>query len=105
LDASDCSAEKLFITFRNEMWKKQIPFQNILALSCDNASVMTGKYESFKIKLQSYCKNLITMPCACHASALVANAACKAIPEACEELLRKMASFISSSSKRTSIFE
>jgi len=32
---------------------------------------MTGKYESFKIKLQNYCKNLITMPCPCHASALV----------------------------------
>jgi len=50
---------------------------------------MTGKYESFKTKLQKYCKNLTTMRCPCHASALVANAACKAIPEACEELLRK----------------
>ncbi|KYN22626.1 hypothetical protein ALC57_04972, partial [Trachymyrmex cornetzi] len=38
-------------------------------------------------------------------SALVANAACSAIPEACEELLRKVASFISSSPKRAYIFE
>jgi len=105
LDASDCTAEKLFTTFRDEMWKKQIPFENILALSCDNASVMTGKYESFKTKLQNYCKNLITMPCPCHSSALVANAACKAIPVACEELLRKVGSFISSSPKRACIFE
>ncbi|KYN19413.1 hypothetical protein ALC57_08253 [Trachymyrmex cornetzi] len=35
LDASDCSAEKLFTNFRAEMWKKQIPFSNILALSCE----------------------------------------------------------------------
>jgi len=105
LDASDCTAKKLFTTFRDEMCKKKIPFENILALSCDNASVMTGKYESFKTKLQKYCKNLITMPCPCHASALVANAACKAIPEACEELLRKVASFITSSPKRACIFK
>ncbi|KYN10445.1 hypothetical protein ALC57_17419 [Trachymyrmex cornetzi] len=96
LDASDCSAEKLFTNFT---------FSNILALSCDNASVMTGKYESFKIKLQKHCKRLITMPCPCYASALVANAACSATSEACEELLRKVASFISSSPKRACIFE
>ncbi|KYN14480.1 hypothetical protein ALC57_13316 [Trachymyrmex cornetzi] len=85
--------------------EKQIPFSNILALSCDNASVMTGKYESFKIKLQKHCKSLIMMPSPCHTSALVANAACSATPEACEELLRKVASFISSSPKRACIFE
>jgi len=105
LDASDCSAEKLFTTFRNVMWKKQIPFQNILALSCDNASVMIGKFESFQKKLERYCKNLITMPCPCHASALIANSACTAIPETCEELIRKVASFISSSPKRACIFQ
>ncbi|KYN09791.1 hypothetical protein ALC57_18084, partial [Trachymyrmex cornetzi] len=98
-------AEKLFTNFRAEMWENQIPFSNIFALSCDNASVMTGKYESFKINLQKHCKSLITMPCPYHASALVANAACSAIPEACEELMRKGASFISSSPKRACIFE
>ena len=92
LDASDCSVEKLFTTFRTETWKKQIPFSNILALSCDNTSVMTGKYESFKTKLQNHCKNLITMSCPCHASALVANATCSTIPEAYEVLLRKVTS-------------
>jgi len=52
LDASDCNAEKLYTTFRAEMWKKQIPFLNIFALSYDNASVIIGKYKSFKIKSQ-----------------------------------------------------
>ena len=45
------------------------------------------------------------MPCPCHASALVANTACSAIPDACEELLRKVVSFISSSPKRACIFD
>ncbi|KYN29560.1 hypothetical protein ALC57_00985, partial [Trachymyrmex cornetzi] len=80
-ETSDLTNDK-WMTFlvRAEMWKKQIPFSNILALSCDNASVMTGKYESLKIKLQKHRKSLITMPCPCHASALVANAAFRAIP-------------------------
>lgn len=105
LDANDCSVEKLFTTLRDVMWEKKIPFQNILALSCDNASIMTGKYEFLKIKLQEYCENLITMPCPCHASASAANAACAAIPKACEELLRKVASFISGSPKRVCTFQ
>ncbi|KYN39201.1 hypothetical protein ALC56_06406 [Trachymyrmex septentrionalis] len=88
LNACDCSAEKLYTTLRAEIWKKQIPFSNILVLSYDNTCVMTN-----------------TNVCPCHASALVANAACSAIPEACEKLLRKVTSFISSSPKRACIFD
>lgn len=52
IDAKDCSAEKLFHTFKCEMQKLMIPFKNIVALSCDNASIMTGKQKSFKKELQ-----------------------------------------------------
>ncbi|EZA47912.1 hypothetical protein X777_15031, partial [Ooceraea biroi] len=69
IDATDSSAEKLFHAFKCEMWKLQIPFTNIIALSCDNTSVMTGKYSSFKTKLKEMCKHLITFPCPCHCSA------------------------------------
>ncbi|KAL6420215.1 hypothetical protein ACFW04_011775 [Cataglyphis niger] len=55
-------AEKLFNAFKIEMWKLNIPFVNIVALSCDNASVMVGKHLSFKKKLEEFCKNLITLP-------------------------------------------
>lgn len=44
INAADCSAKKLFDTFKNEMYKHEIPFHNIISLSCDNASVMTGKH-------------------------------------------------------------
>jgi len=57
IDARDCSAEK-FNAFRPEMYKLQIPFLNIQALSCDNASVIIGKHLSFKKKLEEKCKNL-----------------------------------------------
>jgi len=38
IDARYYSAEKLFNAIRSEMYKLQIPFSNIQALSCDNAS-------------------------------------------------------------------
>lgn len=88
IDARDCSAEKLFNAFKSEMYKLQIPFLNILALSCDNASVMTGKHLFFKKKLEAKCKNLLTkFSCSCHSDALAAHAACAKIPNFCEEFL------------------
>jgi len=66
IDAKDCSTDKLFNVFKMEMWKQQIPFSNIVALQCDNASVMTGKYLSLKKKLEEMSKNLLTFSCPCH---------------------------------------
>jgi len=105
IDAKDCSAEKLFNAFEYEMYKLQIPFLNIIALSCDNASVMIGKYLSFKTKLESKCKYLLSFSCPCHSAALAAHAACVKIPNSCEEFLRKIASYINSSPKRLAIFD
>lgn len=104
IDARDCSAEKLFNAFEFEMYKLQIPFLNIIALSCDNASVMTGKHLSFKKKLELKCKNLLTFSCPCHSAALAAHAACAKMPDFCEEFLKKIASYINSSPKRLAIF-
>lgn len=105
IDARNSSAEKLFHAFQNEMYKLQIPFTNILALSCDNASVMIGNKESFKTKLQVKCKNLLTFRCPCHSAALVAHAACAKIPEQCEKFVKKVATYINNSPKRAAIFE
>lgn len=105
IDAKDSSAEKLYKTFRSEMLQLQIPFLNIIALSCDNAPVMTGKYSSFKKKLENDCKNLLTFACPCHSAALVANNACSKIPNYCEEFVKKIANYINSSPKRSAIFD
>lgn len=104
LDASDCSAEKIFKSFKNQLLKMQIPLQNIAALSCDNAPVMTGKYSSFKSKLLEKNPNVVTVPCVCHSVALAASAACATIPKECDDLLRGVSSYINSSPKRAAIF-
>lgn len=72
IDAKDCSAKKLFHAFKCKMWKLQIPFLNIITLSCDNAAIMIGKHLSFKTNLKKMCKHLLTFLCPCHSSALIA---------------------------------
>ncbi|XP_066599985.1 SCAN domain-containing protein 3-like [Prorops nasuta] len=105
LDASDCSAQKIFTAFYNELIKKPIPLSNIIGLGCDNASVMTGKNESFQTKLSKWSPRLITIPCICHSSALVASNACKALPLECGNFIKKLVAFIRGSPKRTAIFK
>ncbi|XP_066598916.1 zinc finger protein 862-like [Prorops nasuta] len=105
IDAKDCSAEKLFEYFKEEMERLNIPFTNIIGYACDNASVMTGKNMSFKTMLQKKCKNLITFPCICHSSALVANAACNKIPDICEDFIKKISTYINNSPKRSAIYD
>ncbi|XP_066585892.1 SCAN domain-containing protein 3-like [Prorops nasuta] len=104
-DASDCSAQKIFTAFYNELIKKQIPLSNIIGLECDNASVMTGKNESFQTKLSKWSPRLITIPCICHSFALVASNACKALSLECGNFIKKLVAFIRGSPKRTAIFK
>ncbi|XP_066587598.1 protein FAM200A-like [Prorops nasuta] len=73
LDAKDCSADKIFHAFNNEMNRREIPVSNVIGLSCDNASVMIGKHDSFKTRLLNISPKLVTMPCICHSSALAAS--------------------------------
>ncbi|EZA58879.1 General transcription factor II-I repeat domain-containing protein, partial [Ooceraea biroi] len=94
IDTGDSNADNLFHTFQCEMKKLQIPFSNIIALSCDNTPVMTGKHLSFETKLRGMCKYLLTFPCPCHSSALAAHAACAKIPSFCERFLKKIVNYI-----------
>ncbi|XP_066585186.1 uncharacterized protein [Prorops nasuta] len=105
LDASDCSAQKIFNSFSSELIKKEIPLAQIIGLSCDNASVMVGKHDSFQTRLVQKCPRLVTMPCICHSSALVAANACKTLATECGNFIKKVVSFISGSPKRTAIFK
>ncbi|KAL0104002.1 hypothetical protein PUN28_016986 [Cardiocondyla obscurior] len=80
LDAKDCSASKLFESFKNLLIEKEIPITNISEVPL-----------------------LITLNCICHSSALVASKACKQLPSTCENLIRNIHSYISGSSKRCAI--
>jgi len=87
IDAKDSSAEKLFNAFKCEMSKLQIPFINIVSLSCDNASVTRETFIIQKIIETSIYPYLLTLSCPCHSVALAAHAACSKIPEFCEEFI------------------
>ena len=58
-DGTIRTAENLFNEFNNVMLKFQIPFQNIVGFSSDNANTMTGSKCSFTTLLKQYCPNLI----------------------------------------------
>jgi hypothetical protein len=81
----------------------EIPFSNIIALSCDNVPVIIKKYTSFKRKLEKTCKHLLTFPC--HSVALIAHSARTTIPKYCEEFLRKISNYINNNPKRSAIYE
>ena len=53
VDASDYLAQKLFESFRNALWRNQIPLTNIVALSCDNINVMVVHFNSFHTRLKA----------------------------------------------------
>jgi len=103
LDATNCSAEKLFEIFKNLLKEKQIPLEHIVGMASDNASVMIGCNNSFMSRLKLEIPNLVTLNCICHSSAIIASKACDTLPQSCENLIRGVASYISGSAKRCAI--
>lgn len=103
LDATNCSAEKLFEIFKNLLLKKNIPLHNIIGMASDNASVMIGCNNSFMSRLKLEIPHLVTLNCICHSSAIIASKACDKLPEACESLIRGIVSYVSGSAKRCAI--
>lgn len=51
LDATDCSAIKLFEALKNCFAKKNIPLENIIGVASDGAAVMIGKHNSVFTKV------------------------------------------------------
>jgi len=103
LDATDCSAKKIFALFKKLLEEKEIPIKNIVGLACDNASVMVGCNNSFMSHLKLEVPELITLNCICHSSALVASKACEKLPLSCENLIKGVATYISGSAKRCAV--
>lgn len=83
------------------MKKKNIPLQNIVGITCDNASVLIGNRNSFISRLKKEESVLIVLKCICHSSALIGNKACSKLPDLCENLLHTVINYVSSSAKRS----
>ena len=77
LDATKLDAVGIFGQFKHYMLKNSIPFSNILAMACDNASVMIGDRLSFKALLLQENPNVIIIPCICHSLTLISNHSCE----------------------------
>jgi len=93
IDVKDFSADKLFERFRNKILELNIPFSNIVALLCNNASVMTENHSLFKKEFKKLC-DLMTFLCSCHSVALVTHNACDKIPTFCEIFIKAKYLFI-----------
>ncbi|XP_014474937.1 PREDICTED: uncharacterized protein LOC106744562 [Dinoponera quadriceps] len=96
IDVNGSRSENLFHAFKCEMEKLQIPFSNIVALSCDSTPEMTGKH-SFKTKLGQICKHLLIFPCPCHLTTLVTHTACAKIPSFCDHFLKRIVNYFNNS--------
>ena len=104
LDSTKLNAEGLFGAFKQYMSDNNIPFSNILAVSCDNASVMVGNIKSFKTLILKENPLIIFIPCICHKLALIAKDACKNIPSYIEKLLQSIVHHMNGT-KRSEAFE
>ncbi|XP_067210313.1 protein FAM200C-like [Linepithema humile] len=103
IDATNCSANKLFEIFKSTFEKKEIPLKNIVGMTSDNAYVMIGCNNSSMSRLKLEVPGLVMLNCICHLSALVASKACEKLPESCESLIRGVSTYISGSAKRCAI--
>ncbi|XP_024872448.1 uncharacterized protein LOC112455009 [Temnothorax curvispinosus] len=103
LDATDCSADKLYSAFEKCLKSKGIPLSNIVGMACDNASVMIGVRDSFASRLKKEVPALVVLNCICHSSALISSKACSKLPDSCEDVLHAVATYFSTSAKRSAI--
>lgn len=105
LDATDCSAKKIFEIFKTFFLEKEIPLKNIIGMASDNASVMIGRNNSFYSHLKFENPNLIMLNCICHSCAIIASKSCEKLPQNCENLIRGVATYMSGSAKRSAILQ
>lgn len=105
LDATNCTASKIFEIFKTFLEEKNINIKNIIGMASDNAAVMTGCNNSFFSRLKAEVPGVVLLNCICHSSAIVASKACEKLPQKCETIIRNVTSYISDSAKRCAILE
>ncbi|KAG5316536.1 ZN862 protein, partial [Acromyrmex insinuator] len=105
IDVKDFSADKLFERLRNKILELNIPFSNIVALLCNNASVMTENHSLFKKEFKKLCPHLMMFLCSCHSVALVTHNACDKIPTFCEKFRKDIFTYINDRPKHLSTFK
>lgn len=96
-DCSECKRVNLWFGFHSSYLKiflffyfhrdRNIPWENCIGYSSDNASVMTGRSNSVLSRLREKNPAVFNLGCVCHLANLCAQAGIKALPLPVEDLL------------------
>ncbi|XP_022160408.1 uncharacterized protein LOC111026609 [Myzus persicae] len=105
VDANHGTAKGLYMLFSKSLDKLKLSTDNIIGYCADNASVMMGSKESFKVHLLNDNSNIIVNGCICHSFHLIASSAASCIPSNIEILLQNISSYFSRSPKRQSVLK
>lgn len=63
---SDCSAEGIFTEVSKAFQEDKVPWQNVIGLSLDNASVNMGRHNGLYRKFEAKSEDVYTLGCPCH---------------------------------------
>ena len=63
---SDSSAVGIFTQIKDAFQKYNIPLENVIGLSLDNASVNMGKHKGLYRHFEKHSSGIYTAGCACH---------------------------------------
>ena len=63
---SDCSAEGIFTQVSKLFDEDSVPWDNVIGLSLDNASVNMGRHNGLYRKFEAKCNSVYTLGCPCH---------------------------------------
>ncbi|KAG0422384.1 hypothetical protein HPB47_001785 [Ixodes persulcatus] len=91
-DSAIAKGSQLRQLWRNACLRKRSrPLTNIIALACDNASVMVGERNSLMTRLlEKADESFITIRCICHSLHIAASKAALKLPRNAEDLLRNL---------------
>ncbi|KAL7296544.1 hypothetical protein TKK_0009977 [Trichogramma kaykai] len=104
LDPLNSKAPDLFESFRKFFIESKISLNNLIAVSSDNANVMTGTKNSFYTNLRDVVPNAISLNCICHSMALIAKSSTNSTSKTLkpvEDLARDISGYFCKSPKRT----
>lgn len=83
----DSTGENIAELINEEFSSHNIPWENCLSLSCDNANVMLGKKRGVIAHLKEKNPHLIAFGCLCHLLNLAAQKGAKTLPISFDEIL------------------
>ncbi|KAK3931061.1 Zinc finger BED domain-containing protein 5 [Frankliniella fusca] len=105
LDATDCSADKVFAAFKACLDGHGISLKPCIGLACDNCPAMGGCNNSFWTRLKAEAPCAVLLNCICHSAHLVASHACSKLPAQVKKLMQEVSSYVTGSPKRSAQLE